>query len=68
MAASLISKYDTLLADLDGVVYAGKIAIDGAVESINRAVKAGLAVGYVTNNSSRRPETIAEQLTALACR
>ena len=62
VADSLIAKYDTLLADLDGVVYAGKQAIDGAVESINRVAKAGLAVGYVTNNSSRRPETIADQL------
>lgn len=62
VAVSLIAQYDTLLADLDGVVYAGKQAIDGAVESINRAAKAGISVGYVTNNSSRRPETIADQL------
>ena len=62
MAASLLSSYDTLLADLDGVVYAGKQAIPGAVEAINKAAKLGLAVGYVTNNSSRKPETIADQL------
>lgn len=62
VAASLISQYDTLLADLDGVVYEGTNAIEGAVEAINRVVAAGIPVGYVTNNSSRRPETIAEQL------
>ena len=62
MAASLISGYDTLLADLDGVIYEGAKSIDGAVEAIHRVRAEGIAVGYVTNNSSRRPETIAAQL------
>lgn len=54
--------YDTLLADLDGVVYEGKHAIEPAPRIINELQKAGVKVGYVTNNSSRKPETIAEQL------
>jgi hypothetical protein len=62
VAASILAKYDCLLADLDGVVYEGTLAIEGAVEAINRAQSGGLKVGYVTNNSSRKPETIAEQL------
>ena len=62
VAAKLWNVYDTLLADLDGVVYEGKQAIHHAVESINALQTAGVAVGYVTNNSSRKPETIAEQL------
>lgn len=62
VAAKLWSIYDTLLADLDGVVYEGTKAIDGAVESINSLQLQGVAVGYVTNNSSRTPETIAQQL------
>ncbi len=62
VAASLISAYDTLLADLDGVIYEGAQAIDGAVEAIHKVQAEGIRVGYVTNNSSRRPETISEQL------
>jgi glycerol 3-phosphatase-2 len=58
----LASKYDSLLLDLDGVVYQGAEAIVNAVESINRASNLGIQVGYLTNNSSRRAETIAEQL------
>jgi len=62
VAANLISGYDTLLADLDGVIYEGTQAIAGAVEAIHLVQAEGIGVGYVTNNSSRRPETIAEQL------
>jgi len=54
--------YDTLLADLDGVVYEGKHVIEPAPRIINELQKAGVKVGYVTNNSSRKPETIADQL------
>lgn len=55
-------EYDTLLLDLDGVVYEGKNAIEPAPSVINGFQNRGVKVGYVTNNSSRRPETIAEQL------
>ena len=58
----LASNYDSLLLDLDGVVYQGAEAVVNAVESINRAADSGIQVGYLTNNSARRPETIAEQL------
>lgn len=54
--------YETLLADLDGVVYEGKHAIEPAPRVINELQAAGIKVGYVTNNSSRKPETIAQQL------
>jgi HAD superfamily hydrolase (TIGR01450 family) len=62
VAKSLIANYDLLLLDLDGVVYRGGKAVVGAVEAIGRAQSLGLPVGYVTNNSSRRPEQITEQL------
>lgn len=64
VVAKLWGVYDTLLADLDGVVYEGSNSIEGAVESINSLQAQGVAVGYVTNNSSRKPETIAQQLNA----
>jgi len=62
VASSIWGKYDTLLADLDGVVYEGKKAIEPAPSVINHLQSEGVKIGYVTNNSSRRPETIAEQL------
>ena len=62
VAANLLSKYDALLLDLDGVVYEGQAAIAGAVEAVHAAQAIPMSVGYVTNNSSRRPETICEQL------
>ncbi len=61
----LISRFDALLADLDGVVYAGPHAIPGAVESLRRLGGLGIGLGYVTNNASRTPAQVAEHLRAL---
>ena len=47
-----------VLADLDGVVYAGANAIPRAVESLN-LVKVDRAVGYITNNASRSDASVA---------
>lgn len=63
MAKALVANYDAVFADLDGVVYEGGKAIDHAVESLQKVESAGLKVAYVTNNSSRKPETIAEQIS-----
>ncbi len=60
--ANLIQGFDGLLLDLDGVVYEGGKAIPGAVETINLLANQ-LTIGYVTNNASRKPETIAAQLS-----
>lgn len=62
VAAKVWQKYDVLLSDLDGVVFEGAKAIVDAPETLNKLMAAGLPVGYVTNNSSRKPETIAGQL------
>ena len=59
-----IDGVDVLLADLDGVVYAGENAIPHAVESLVAAAD-GRRVGYLTNNASRTPQTVAGQLQAL---
>lgn len=64
-AASLISLFDALLADLDGVVYAGPHAIPGAVESLRRLEDLGIGLGYVTNNASRTPAQVAAHLREL---
>jgi glycerol 3-phosphatase-2 len=55
---------DVVLADLDGVVYTGANAIPYAVESIN-ALTGSRRVGYITNNASRTPASVAEHLTGL---
>ncbi len=55
---------DVVLADLDGVVYAGPTAIPFAVESLNRAA-ATARVGYITNNASRTDQSVADHLTEL---
>lgn len=55
---------DLLLADLDGVVYRGADAIPHAIDSINRAAQSRV-VAYITNNASRTPESVAEQLNGL---
>lgn len=61
-SAKVWGKYDTVLCDLDGVIYEGTDAIEAAPETINTFISQGIPVGYVTNNSSRKPETIASQL------
>lgn len=55
---------DLVLADLDGVVYRGAEAIPHAVDSINLAATSR-RVGYITNNASRTPESVASQLEGL---
>lgn len=61
----LISRFDALLADLDGVVYRGPHAIPGAVESLQRLAGIGVGLGYVTNNASRSPAQVAAHLREL---
>ena len=65
VANKIWGEHDLLLADLDGVVYEGTVAIKNAVETLNTVTANGIPVGYVTNNSSRKPETIVQQLLDL---
>jgi len=62
---ALSEAYDTALLDLDGVVYAGGLAIKYAVESLGTARKGGMHLAYVTNNALRTPDAVAEHLTEL---
>ncbi|MBN6192713.1 HAD-IIA family hydrolase [Aneurinibacillus sp. BA2021] len=55
---------DTILADLDGVVYAGPGALPHAVESLNAAA-ATARLGYITNNAARTDASVAAHLTSL---
>lgn len=55
---------DAVLADLDGVVYAGPGALPYAVESLNAAASSA-RLGYITNNASRTDASVAEHLSSL---
>lgn len=54
-----------LVCDLDGVVYRGAIACEGAVEGLATAREAGLQVLFLTNNAARLPEEVAAHLQSL---
>lgn len=64
LARTPLDGVDTVLADLDGVVYAGPSALPHAVESLNRAAET-LRLGYITNNASRTDASVAEHLSSL---
>lgn len=55
---------DVILADLDGVVYAGAGSLPYAVESLDRG-RDGRRLGYITNNASRTDVSVAGHLTEL---
>lgn len=62
--ATPLDGVDAVLADLDGVVYAGPGALPHAIESLNRAGESR-RLGYITNNASRRDAVVAEHLQQL---
>jgi len=53
----------TILADLDGVIYQGRHEIPYAVAALKKAA-ARHALGYVTNNASRTPASVAEHIAS----
>lgn len=61
----LLDAYDAILFDLDGVLYVGPEAVEGASSSVAAVREQGVAVAFVTNNASRSPEAVAEHLTRL---
>ena len=62
---AVIDSYDAALLDLDGVVYLGPIAVEGAPEAIARLYDRGVNIGFVTNNAARPPGAVAEHLREL---
>jgi glycerol-1-phosphatase len=67
MASSeaLCTQYDCAMLDLDGVVYRGQRAVEGAADLLGRARTAGMTLAFVTNNAARTPEQVAGQLREL---
>ena len=60
----LIAGYDAVVCDLDGVVYRGADPVPEAAESLQGLVARGVRVVYATNNASRVPAEVAEQIAA----
>ncbi len=57
--------HDVALLDLDGVVYVGPDAVPGVPEGLQAVRRAGMRLGFVTNNAARTPEEVAAHLTDL---
>jgi glycerol 3-phosphatase-2 len=57
--------YDTILFDLDGVLYRGAEAVPGAAGTVAAMRSLGKRIAFVTNNSSRTPDAIAQHLGSL---
>jgi HAD superfamily hydrolase (TIGR01450 family) len=55
---------DAVLADLDGVVYAGAGPLPYAIDSLNEAARTR-RLGFITNNASRTDASVAAHLTEL---
>jgi glycerol 3-phosphatase-2 len=64
-AKPLCEIYDVALLDLDGVVYLGGTGIPSAPPALSEAKRCGMRLAFVTNNASRSPAAIAQQLTSL---
>jgi HAD superfamily hydrolase (TIGR01450 family) len=63
--ASFISSYDSAFFDLDGVIYLGAKAVEGAVSGVERLHRAGVRTIFVTNNAARAAQTVADHLVEL---
>ncbi len=57
--------FDGALLDLDGVCFAGEEVIPGGPTALVTAEDNRMQIGYLTNNSSRRPQTVADKLVRL---
>lgn len=62
---ALCSAYDLIMFDLDGVVYISGHAVPGAPEAIATVRDSGARVAFITNNASRTPEAVADNLVRL---
>jgi 4-nitrophenyl phosphatase len=58
-----MKKYKGYLIDLDGTMYKGTERIDAAADFVKKLQEKGIPYLFVTNNSSRTPEQVAEKLT-----
>jgi hypothetical protein len=65
VTATLASRYELIVFDLDGVIYLGTEAVVGAPAAIRAVVESGTAVAYATNNASRSAAEVAQLLRSI---
>ncbi|MSQ23146.1 MAG: HAD-IIA family hydrolase [Chloroflexi bacterium] len=61
-----LSALQTLLLDLDGVMYRGNTSLPGAQEILPALAEMGIKHAFVTNNSTLTPESVAEKLNQMS--
>jgi HAD superfamily hydrolase (TIGR01457 family) len=61
----LALRYDALFIDLDGVVYRGGQAIPSAPDVLDRLRASNATLLFLTNNSARTPEQVADRMQKL---
>lgn len=64
----LADPYDPILFDLDGVLFRGPEVVPGGPETLAALRADGHRLAFVTNNSARTPEVVAEMLRGLGYR
>ncbi|MDG4658247.1 TIGR01457 family HAD-type hydrolase [Ectobacillus antri] len=60
-----MKRYKAYLIDLDGTMYRGEEKIEEASDFVKQLVAMNIPYLFVTNNSSRRPEQVADKLRSL---
>jgi HAD superfamily hydrolase (TIGR01450 family) len=64
----IVRPYRQVLLDLDGTVWVGENAVDGAVEAIGELRAEGKAIAFLTNSAGRAPEEVVRRLWSLGFR
>lgn len=63
--AKISDRLDALVCDMDGVLYRGDVAVDGAAAALDRLREAGVRIMFCTNNSRSSVERYVEKLKGL---
>ena len=58
-------RHGNVVCDLDGVLYRGEEAIEGAGGALTLLADAGFATLFVTNNSTQTPQDVVEKIRRL---
>ncbi len=61
----LLERYDAIVFDLDGVLHRGDRVVASAPAVLARARERDVPIVFLTNNSSRTPEQVADRLSDL---
>jgi HAD superfamily hydrolase (TIGR01450 family) len=62
---SAIARYDNVLLDLDGCLWVGEEAVEGAAEAVTALREAGKGIAYITNDVRHAPDHFVRKLWRL---